>query len=56
MTTYAQIIQRHLAAYKTSRLGVKEAGTFAHSGREVHRAHILPKELNHPGFRGGRLV
>jgi hypothetical protein len=45
MPTYAQIIQRHLAAYKTSRLGVKEAGTFVHNGKELHRAHILPKEL-----------
>lgn len=45
MATYAQILQRHLAAYKASRLGVKEAGTFLHNGRELHYAHILPKEL-----------
>lgn len=45
MPTYAKIIQRHLAAYKASRLGVKEAGTFLHKGKELHYAHILPKEL-----------
>lgn len=45
MPTYAQILQRHLAAYKTSRLGVKEAGTFVHNGKELHYAHILPKDL-----------
>ena len=45
MPNYAKIIQRHLAAYKTSRLGVKEAGTFVHNGKELHYAHILPKDL-----------
>jgi hypothetical protein len=45
MPTYAQIIQKHLAAYKTSRLGVKEAGAFVHNGKELHYAHILPREL-----------
>lgn len=45
MPTYAQILQRHLASYKTARLGVREAGVFVHKGREVHHAHILPKEL-----------
>lgn len=45
MLTYAQILQRHLASYKTARLGVREAGVFVHNGREVRYAHILPKEL-----------
>lgn len=45
MPTYAQVLQHHLAAYKSARLGVKEAGTFVHSGRELHHAHILPKDL-----------
>jgi hypothetical protein len=45
MPTYSQVLQRHLASYKAARLGVKEAGVFVHNGREVHHAHILPKEL-----------
>ncbi len=45
MSTYAQSLQRHLGVYKASRLGVKESGTFVHNGRELHYAHILPKEL-----------
>ena len=45
MATYTQMLQRHLAAYKSARLGVKEAGVFLHQGREVRHAHILPKEL-----------
>ena len=45
MATYQQILQRHLATYKATRLGVKEAGTFVHNGRELHYAHILPKDL-----------
>ncbi|MAT71163.1 MAG: hypothetical protein CMJ58_16755 [Planctomycetaceae bacterium] len=45
MSSYTQSLQRHLAAYKASRLGVKESGTFVRNGRERHYAHILPKEL-----------
>lgn len=45
MTTYTKALQRHLAAYKASRLGVKESGTFVHNGRELHYAHILPRDL-----------
>ena len=44
MSNYAQTLQRHLAAYKISRLGVKETGTFVHKGRELHYAHILPRD------------
>ena len=45
MPTYSSTLTRHLAAYKTARLGVKEAGIFLHKGREVRHGHILPKEL-----------
>ena len=45
MPTYPQVLQRHLASYKATRLGVKEAGVFVHKGREVRHGHILPKEL-----------
>lgn len=45
MSTYTKLLRHHLAAYKTSRLGVKEAGTFVHNGKELPYAHILPKEL-----------
>ena len=43
--SFAQSLQRHLALYKVGRLGVKEAGVFVYRGREIKRAHILPKEL-----------
>lgn len=45
MSTYAKELHRHLAAYKASRLGVKEAGVFIHKGKEVRHGHILPKDL-----------
>jgi hypothetical protein len=45
MATYAKVLQHHLANYKAIRLGVKEAGSFTHNGRELHYQHILPKEL-----------
>ena len=44
MTTYAQQLNTHLAAYKTSTLGVQEPGTFLHQGRELQYEHILPKD------------
>lgn len=45
MPNFAQTIHRHLADYKTSRLGVKENGTYIHKGKERRYAHILPKRL-----------
>lgn len=45
MPTFASKLNHQLAAYKTSRLGVKEAGTFIYRGREVRHGHILPREL-----------
>ena len=45
MAAFAATLNRHLAAYKTLRLGVKEAGIFVHKGKEVRHGHILPKEL-----------
>lgn len=45
MTTYAKALQRHLAAYKASLLGVKASGTFVHNVRELHYSHILPRDL-----------
>lgn len=45
MTTFAKELQKHLASYKSSRLGVKEAGIYLHKGKEVRHGHILPKDL-----------
>jgi hypothetical protein len=42
---YAADLNRHLAAYKATRLGVRQAGIFRHRGREVRHEHILPREL-----------
>lgn len=45
MPTFAKELQKHLTAYKSSRLGVREAGIFLHKGKEVRHGHILPKDL-----------
>ncbi len=45
MPSFAATLNHHLAAYKTLRLGVTEAGTFVHKGKEVRHGHILPREL-----------
>jgi len=42
---YTKDLESHLAAYKISRLGVKEPGVFLHKGREVRCAHVLPRAL-----------
>ena len=44
MPTYAQNLNAHLSAYKATRLGVREPGTFVYRGRELTYDHILPKE------------
>ncbi len=45
MPTFTKELQKHLTAYKSSRLGVREAGIFLHKGKEVRHGHILPKDL-----------
>jgi hypothetical protein len=45
VSDYVKSLQRQLGEYKRTRLGVKEAGTYLHKGREVRHPHILPKEL-----------
>lgn len=45
MASFAATLNRHLARYKTLRLGVREPGIFVHKGKEVRHGHILPKEL-----------
>jgi len=45
MSIFAKELQKHLAAYKSSRLGVKEAGIYLHKGKEVRHGHILPENL-----------
>jgi hypothetical protein len=45
MTGYTKELQSHLAAYKQSRLGVREAGIFLHKGVEIRCGHILPRDL-----------
>ncbi|MFN0041139.1 MAG: PGN_0703 family putative restriction endonuclease [Burkholderiales bacterium] len=45
MASFAAALNRHLAAYKTLRLGVRESGVFMHKGKEVRHGHILPREL-----------
>lgn len=45
MTGYTKELQSHLASYKHSRLGVREAGIFLHKGVEIKCGHILPRDL-----------
>lgn len=45
MASFAATLNRHLATYKTARLGVRESGIFMHNGNEVRHGHILPREL-----------
>jgi len=42
MTTYVKRLNRHLTAYKTSRLGISEKGAFNYRERTVFHGHILP--------------
>src|SRR5256885_7189658 len=43
--SYAKRLQRHLAAYKIQRLGVRESGVWTRTGRPY--PHILPLPLRH---------
>lgn len=45
MTTYADLMKRHMTVYKQERLGVAECGTYEFRGRERAYGHILPKSL-----------
>ncbi len=45
MHSYQEQLRRHLVAYKCDRLGITQSGTFRYRGREITRAHILPREL-----------
>src|SRR5512142_482566 len=45
MRNYPSDLQRHLANYKASRLGIEQPGTFRHGGKELQYGHILPAEL-----------
>src|SRR5580658_10583367 len=42
MPNYAQVLARHLADYKSTRLGLKEDGAFVYRGKEVLHGHIIP--------------
>ena len=45
MNGYRELLNRHLANYKASRLGVDKPGTFRHKGIDIEYGHILPVEL-----------
>lgn len=45
MDDYLPLLQRHLAVYKTTRLGIDQPGIFRHQGRHLTYDHILPTEL-----------
>ncbi len=45
MMTYQMALKKHLAEYKTNRLGVREAGTYRKTGRPYQ--HILPSNLRY---------
>ena len=45
MNGYQESLNRHLANYKASRLGVDKPGTFRHKGVDIEYGHILPVEL-----------
>lgn len=43
--TYQRGLEAHLTAYKLTRLGVSEKGTYTFRGRSLEYGHILPKHL-----------
>src|SRR5437016_2505270 len=45
MHSYQEQPRHHLVTYKRDRLGITQSGTFRYRGREITRAHILPREL-----------